>query len=184
MNQKSFEMRMQSKQLEREAKKASKEALKQRNLAKKELARGNRAAAQLYAQNAIRYEQQANQLLQNCSAISSMATDINTAETTGKMAHMQSVATSELNQKVSQIDPNKVAAQRVAYDAHKSNLNAVNDIITNPEGQQDLAMGADNILDSLYDEIAMDQEAQLSQIPGQQFQIPTTVPGQLAPGMQ
>ena len=53
MNEKTFQMKMQAKQLEREARRLQKSANAERKKAKQELKRGNRAAAQLYAKNEL-----------------------------------------------------------------------------------------------------------------------------------
>lgn len=58
-----LKVRLDAKNLENEARRLQKQPARERSKAKADLARGNRATAGLHAQNAVRFEQQATQLL-------------------------------------------------------------------------------------------------------------------------
>ncbi|OHS92867.1 SNF7 family protein [Tritrichomonas foetus] len=174
MNPQAFQVKMQAKQLEREAKRLQKEANKERAKAKAELKRGNRATAQLYAQNAVRYDQQATQLLQSCAATQGYATDMRQAEVQAQMAKTMGVATSGMAQSAQKVNLDKLSENRTKMDGLKQKMGAAHDLLTNGEGEMDLNAGADDLLSQLEAENAEDAMMQIAD-------IPTGVPAMAAP---
>ena len=164
MDKNAFQLKMQSKQLENEAKRIQKEATKERNKAKAALKKGNRAAAQLYAQNAVRYDQQAAQLLQSASTTTGYATDLRQAQVTKQMAQNMTIATNGLAQNVKAVDLNKVSAQRTKLDGLKEKMGAAHELLAG-EGEMDLQAGADDLLAALEQENQEDALMQLNDIP-------------------
>lgn len=163
--QRSFQVKMQGKQLENEAKKCMTEATKHRNKAKAELRKGNRAAAQMYAQSAMRFEQQANQLLQQAGATTSYAIDMRAAETTSQMAHTMALATTQMTETSKKINLDKVSANRSKLNTLKEKMGAAHDLLTVGEDDMEINAGAEDLLAALErenDEYAM---AQISEIP-------------------
>jgi charged multivesicular body protein 1 len=172
--ERSFQVRMQAKQLESEARRLLKDANKERQRAKTELSRGNRAAAALYAQNAVRYEQQANQLLQNASAVNGMALDMKAAQTTAQTAKTMGVATGAMAQATAHVDLTKLSKNRTRMDGLKQQMGAAHEMLTGGEGETQLQAGAEDLLAALEEEnnaLAMMALAD----------IPEGIPGQAAP---
>jgi charged multivesicular body protein 1 len=164
MDRNSFQLKMQAKQLENEAKRMQKEAAKERNKAKAALKKGNRAAAQLYAQNAVRYDQQAAQLLQSAGTTSGYATDLRAGAVSAQMAKNMSMATAGLEKNVKAVDLNKVSAQRSKLDGLKEKMGATHVLLAG-EGDMELQAGADDLLSALEAENAEDSMIQLEEIP-------------------
>jgi charged multivesicular body protein 1 len=169
-----FQVRMQAKQLESEARRLMKEANKERQRAKSELARGNRAAAGLYAQNAVRYQQQAEQLLQNAAAVNGMALDMKAAQATAATAKTMGLATGAMAQATEQVNLAQLSKNRTKMDGLKQQMGAAHELLTGAEGETQLQAGAEDLLASLEDEnntLAMMAIAD----------IPEGIPGQAAP---
>ncbi|KAK8895593.1 hypothetical protein M9Y10_024063 [Tritrichomonas musculus] len=179
MDQKAFEVKMQAKQLEREAKRMQKEANKERNKAKAELKRGNRAAAQLYAQNAVRYDQQANQLLQSVAATNGYAVDMRQAQVSAQMAQTMAQATAGMEKSAKQVNLEKLSANRTKMDGLKEKMGAAQDLLVNGDGQMDLNAGAEDLLATLDAENAQEALTQIADIPMGQ---PIVNPGMPAQG--
>ncbi|KAK8894043.1 hypothetical protein M9Y10_022475 [Tritrichomonas musculus] len=178
MDQKTFEVKMQAKQLEREAKRMQKEANKERNKAKNELKRGNRAAAALYAQNAVRYDQQATQLLQSVAATNGYATDMRQAQVSAQMAKTMGQATAGMEKSAKQVNLNKLSANRTKMDGLKEKMGAAQDLLVNGDGQMDLNAGAEDLLATLEAENAEDALTQIAEIPNGQPMINPGMPVQ------
>ncbi|GMG40161.1 unnamed protein product [Ambrosiozyma monospora] len=87
-----FQLKFTAKQLNRQAAKAGKEEKSEQNKVKKALVQGNNDIAQIYAQNAIRKNQERLSLLRLASRIDAVASRIQTAVTmrqvTGNMAQV------------------------------------------------------------------------------------------------
>lgn len=171
MDKNSFQLKMQAKQLENEAKRMMKEANKEKAKAKAALKKGNRAAAALYAQNATRYEAQANQLLQSAGTTNGYATDLRAGAVAAQMARNMAQATTGLESNVKAVDVNKVSAQRTKLDGLKTKMAAANELLT---GEDDLEAqaGADDLLAALEAENAADAELQLDAIPMGTVSVP------------
>lgn len=165
MDPKSFQMKMQGKELEREARRCQKEAAAQRKKAKLELKKGNRAAAQMYAQNAVRYDQQANSLLQNCSATQGFATDMRTAAVSAQMATTMQSAATGMEQCSKKINLEKVAANRTKMDGLKQKMGAAHELLVGGEGEMEIGAGAEDLLAALEAENAEDAMNQIADIP-------------------
>jgi len=158
MDQASFNMKMQAKQLEREARNMQKAAQKERAKARMELKKGNRAAAQLYAQNAVRYEQQANTLLQGCAATNGYATDLRAGVVSAQMAQNMNKATAGLNSVVKKVDLQKVSAQRTKMDGLKAKMSTANELLVGQgESEMEVNACADDLLAQLEAENQQDE---------------------------
>ena len=156
---------MQAKQLEHEARRLQKEANKERNKAKAELKKGNRATAQMYAQNAIRFEAQAQTLLQQCAATTGYAADMRTAESTAQTAKTMGLATKGMADATKKVDLEKLSANRTKMDSYKQKAGAANDLLTQGEGDMEIAAGAEDLLASLEVENNEYAMMQISDIP-------------------
>lgn len=188
MDQQVLQIKMQAAQLQSEAQKVLKECVKERLIAKNDLKKGNRQTAALHAQNAVRYEQQAKQMLQNVAALNGYAVNLEQAQTSASMAKTMNQAASSIQKNEKQTNLNQLSANRTKMDGLKQNMGAAHDLLTNGEGQMDLNAGADDLLSTLEDEVTMDNIAQMPTIPlGQQQQqhvqnnpaaAKTTLPGQ------
>lgn len=169
MDQQVLEIKMKATQLQNEAQKVLKECVKERLIAKNDLKKGNRATAALHAQNAVRYEQQAKQMLQNVAALNGYATNLQQAQTSASMAQTMNQAANSIQKNQKQTNLNQLSANRTKMDGLKQNMGAAHDLLTNGEGQMDLDAGADDLLATLETEVTMDHAAQMPTIPhGQQ----------------
>jgi len=160
-----MQLKLQAKQLENEAKRLMKDAAKEKTKAKAALKKGNRAAAQLYAQNAVRFEQQAQQILQSCATTTGFATDLRSGVVSANMAKNMSLATTGLEQTVQSVDLKKVADQKIKMDSLKQKMGAAHELITNGEGELEVSSGAEDLLLALEDENAEDAMLQIGDIP-------------------
>ena len=165
MDKRSFQLKMQGKSLEREAKRLQNEAAKERRKAKAELKKGNRATAQLYAQNAVRYEQQATQLLQSCATTQGFATDMRQAQVSADMAKAMNSATVGMTKCSESVNLDKISANRAKMDGLKQRMGAANDLMNNTEGEMELNAGAEDLLSALEAENNEDAMMQIADIP-------------------
>ena len=165
MDKNSFQLKMQGKQLENEAKRLQKEAGKERAKAKAAMKRGNRSAASLYAQNAVRYEQQAASILQSASTTNGYATDLRASAVAAQMSKSMDIATNGLEKHVNAVDLNKVSAQRSKLNGLKEKIGATHELLVG-EGDLELQASADDLLSALEAENMEDQVLQLDEIPG------------------
>jgi charged multivesicular body protein 1 len=175
MDPTTLKVRMNAKQLESEAKRLQKQANQERTKARAELKRGNRAAASLYAQNAVRFDNQATQLLQNSAAVTGMGTDIHSAQVTAQTAQTMNVATAAIAGATKKVNLDQLAANRQKMDGLKQRMGAAHDLLCNGEGDMEVNAGADELLAALEEE--NNQMAML-----QIADIPEGIPGQYAPG--
>ena len=160
-----MQLKMQAKQFENEAKRCQKEAAKERAKAKAALKKGNKAAAQLYAQNAIRFETQAQQLLQSCAATNGYATDIRMGTQSLQMSKNMNLATSQLDKTVHELNVEKIASQRTKLDSLKTKMGATHELLVGGEGELEVAVGAEDLLSALELECAEDAMLQMEEIP-------------------
>ena len=164
MDRNSFQLKMQAKQLENEAKRMQKEATKERNKAKAALKKGNRAAASLYAQNAVRYDNQAAQLLQSAGTANGYATDLRNGAVAAQMARSMDQATVGLEAHMNSINIDKASAQRTKLDGLKEKMGTAHELLTG-EADLELQTGADDLLAALEAENAEDVMMQMDEIP-------------------
>jgi hypothetical protein len=177
MSAASFKVKMDAKQLENEARRLQKESLKERNKARAELKKGNRAQAAVYAQNSRRFEMQANQILQQAGAVTGFATDMRAAEVTAQTAGAMNAATKSMANSSAKVDITKLSANRQKMDGLKQQLGAANDLLCSTEGDVALEAGANDLLDALEQENAFSM-MQLEEIPdGIPMSPASTLPG-------
>jgi charged multivesicular body protein 1 len=165
MSQRSFQVKMQAKQLESEAKRLQKDANKERAKARAELRKGNRQTAALYAQNAVRYDQQANEILQNCAAVTGMATDMRSAEVTANTAKVAGVATAAISASSAKVNLATLSRNRAKMDGLKQHMGAAHELITNADGQEQVTAGAEDLLAALDEENNQYALMQIADIP-------------------
>ena len=166
MDPASFNMKMEAKSLEREARNMQKQAQKERTKAKQELKKGNKAAAQLYAQNAIRYEAQANTLLQGSAATNGYATDLRAGVVNAQMAQNMAKATSGLDRAVKKVDLQKICAQKTKMDGLKTKMSAANELLVGiGDSELETQAGTEDLLAQLEAENQQDAIMQIEQIP-------------------
>lgn len=158
-----LKLRVQEKMLNKEAAREEKNADKERAKAKAALRKGQREFAKVYANNAIRSQQQALLLQQNAAKISSMVLDLKMAEVQKKMAQSLDAVVKELEKSVGQMDMEKIAAAAVKYDKIRGRVSETNQIITTPEGSVE-AEGED-LLSALENEIAVEMDMEVPEIP-------------------
>ncbi|OHS98024.1 SNF7 family protein [Tritrichomonas foetus] len=165
MNDQIAKMIFQAQELEREAKENMVESMKERKLAKIELKRGNRAAAQLHAQNCIRYEKSSKDMLLNVSSLKSMISDLIQSQNTEKMAENMNQTTKEMSKAAAQTNIQKVSENRNQYDQNRTRMQTAHQLLTNEEGQEDLNAMADGVIDLLDVENIEDANAAINDIP-------------------
>jgi hypothetical protein len=149
----SFQVRLQSKQLEGEASRLQKEAAKERNMAKVQLKRGDKARATIHAQNSVRFEKQAEQTLQQAGALAGYAADMRSAETTAQTAATMGVATGAMETTASNVNITRLTANRQKMDGFKQSLGAANDMLCSTEADIGLEAGSKDLVQALEEEI-------------------------------
>lgn len=156
---------MAGKQLESEAKRCMNEAAKHRKKARDEMRKGNRAAATMYAQSAVRFEQQANQLLQQAATTIGFSIDMRASETTSQMANTMAVATAGMDAAAKRVNLDQVSANRSKMDGLKQKMGAAHHLLTVGEGDLEIQSGAEDLLLALERENNEYDMAQICDIP-------------------
>jgi charged multivesicular body protein 1 len=161
----SFNLKMQGKQFENEAKRLQREALKERSKAKAELKKGNRAQAALYAQNAVRLEEQSKSLLQNSAAVGGYAVDVRAAEAIVQSAATMTTATRAMEAAGKKVNMEQLSLNRHKMDGVKQRLGAAHQFLTVGEGDTTIEAGANDLLDALEHENEQYALMQMDSIP-------------------
>lgn len=159
----SLEMKMQAKMYEAEARRYNKEAAKERKKAKAALRMGDRAAATIHAQNVIRNENHADDIIKAASANINFALLMQEAEVTKKTANALDTTQNEMNKVVGDIDFEKLAENRQKLDGLKLKIQNLNELLK--DNDDELIPYADDILAALEAEILADSMIELDQIP-------------------
>ena len=141
-----------------------------------ELKKGNRANAALYAKNAMLYDQQATQMLQNVSATNGFAIDMRQAQVEVQMAKTMKTATHGMEKAAKKIHLSKLSANRTKMDGLKQKMGAAHDLLTNGDGEMSLNAGAEDLLATLDAENEQDALSQLADIPNGQPICNPTIP--------
>lgn len=162
--------------MESESKRLQKQAQKERQKAKMELKKGNRANAALYAKNAMLYDQQATQMLQNVSATNGFASDMRQAQVEAQMAKTMQTAMHGMQKNVKKIHLSKLSANRTKMEGLKQKMGAAHDLLTNGDGEMTLNAGAEDLLATLDAENEQDALSQLADIPNGQPMAAPSIP--------
>lgn len=157
-------LKLQGKSLENEAKRLQKEAAKEKMKAKQAQKKGNLSQAKLFAMNAVRYEKQAQHILQSSATTNGYAVDIRNGAVAAQMYKNMNQATTGLEKNVKSIDVDKVSAQRTRMDKLKEQMHTASTLLN---GEEDLGLmdGADALLEQLEMENIEDCNLNLAQIP-------------------
>jgi charged multivesicular body protein 1 len=115
-----LQARLQARQLESEARRLQKESNRAREQARRDFQAGNNEAARLHAQEAVRAAQGATQLLQQSSAVSGLALDIQSAQMTAEVAESLARATQAMEDANHEIDLDGLAADTAKFDNMRS----------------------------------------------------------------
>ena len=151
------QLRVQEKMLTKESQKEEREANKERNKAKLALKKGDRAAAQYHAQNAIRCQNHAQFLLQNASRISSMVVDLKMSDVQKDMAKNLDKVVKEMQKSVGSMNMEALAAAAVKYDAIRGKVSEAGSIINQTEAEVE-GEGM-SMLEDLENEIMVEMDA-------------------------
>ena len=157
------QLKVQEKMLLKSAEREEKNANKERNKAKKELATGNRDLAKLYATNAVRAQNQAFFLQQNAAKISAMVVDLKMSEVQKKMAKSLDTVVKEMGKSIGSMDLEKLAAATLKYDQVRGKVSEAGQMINATEGSVEAESA--NLLDSLENEILVEMDNPLNDIP-------------------
>jgi hypothetical protein len=158
-----FQLKFQTKMLESQAKRELKNAEKERLLAKRHLARGQRALALHHAQQATRAQNLSNFLLENAGRVSGMVCDLQMAVVQEKMAKTLSRATKEMEKYVSTMNLQKIAEMTLRYDQIRGKVGTANQIMMPDDAATQ--MGSESLLGDLENELLQEQLAADIEIP-------------------
>ncbi|KAF0981409.1 hypothetical protein FDP41_012519 [Naegleria fowleri] len=103
-----FNLRMASKQFERQSKKSEKEQAKQRLKVKQALEKGNVEAARIHASNAIRLGNEANNFLRLSSRLDAAASRVKQAEMMNTVAKTLGSVVKGLDKALETLDTEKL----------------------------------------------------------------------------
>ena len=151
-----LKLRVQEKMLMKEAQREEKNANKERNKAKAALKKGNREFARVYAENAIRSQNNAIFLQQNAAKVSSMVVDLKMAEVQAKMAKSLDMCVKELEKSVGSMDLTKIAAATLKYDQIRGKVSEGMSIINAADVQ--VQNESEDILGDLENEILLEMD--------------------------
>lgn len=158
-----FQLRFQEKMLNKQADKEEKNATKERNIAKRHLAKGERAFAQLHATNSVRSQEHSLFLRQNAAQISQMVADLRMAEVQAKMAKSLSVAAKEMEKSLKNMNLEQIAKVSMKYEQITGKSKEVQSMLS-PEST--IESGGLSLISDLENEIVFESEANNIVIPG------------------
>lgn len=164
MDKTSMRMKLEGKSLENEAKRLLKEAQKEKMKAKQAQKKGQIASARLFATNAVRYEKQAQQLLQSSATTNGYAVDVRNGAVAAQMFQNMNKATSGIEAHMKKIDVQKVSATRTKMNGLKESISTANTLL-NGEDDLELVDGAEGLLEQLEMENMADVDLNLEAIP-------------------
>lgn len=144
---------MQAKQLENEAKRLLIQSDIERNKARNELKKENRAAAKIYAENAVRYGHQAEFLLQNACAIQGYNANARQIQNQVGMIKTMNTAANHFQKTASQIHLSKISKEHTKKEEIKQKVNDAHDILTKSQSQELINAQAESLLASLNNEV-------------------------------
>ena len=158
-----FQLRFQEKMLNKQADKEEKNAKKERNIAKRHLAKGERAFAQFHATNSVRSEDHALFLRKSAAQVSQMVADLRMAEVQAKMAKSLNMAAKEMEKSLKNMNLEQIAKVSMKYDQLTGKTKEVQNILT-PEAS--IETGGMSLLDELENEIVCETTGGDIVIPG------------------
>lgn len=108
-----FQLKFTAKSLQRQAAKANKEEIAEKNKIKKAMQQGNNDIARLYAQNAIRKNNERLNLLRLASRIDAVASRVQTAVTMRQVSGSMAQVVRGMDGAMKNMDLEKVSCQSV-----------------------------------------------------------------------
>jgi charged multivesicular body protein 1 len=158
-----FQLKFQAKLLENQAKRELKNAERERNVAKRHLARGERALAMHHAQQAMRAQNLSTFLLENAGRVSSMVCDLQMAIVQAKTAKALAGATKEMEKYLSTMNLQKIAELTLRYDQIRGKAQTANQIMMPDDAVTQ--MGSESLLGDLENELLQEQLAGAIEVP-------------------
>ena len=167
-----FEMKFQGKSLERLSKKAEKDEKKARKQCKDAITRGNKEAAEIYAQNAIRHRGESNNFLRMASKVDGVASKLKSVQLQKSVAQGLGQMSTEMGRALEQTDVMAIAQQMDGFERRLAELDTTGQLVDTTM-QQVTAQPTDQV-DALIEEVAeqnaLDLEALLGVVPSGQVE--------------
>lgn len=153
MYQSVHDRQIQAMQLENEAKRLFIQSDIERNKARNELKKENRAAAKIFAENAVRYSHQATFLLQNAYALHGYNANAKQIQNQVGMINSLNKATTHFQKTASQISLSKISKEHTKKEEILQKVSDAHDILTQSQSQEYVSVQAESLLASLNNEV-------------------------------
>ena len=147
-----FEMKFQGKSLERLSKKAEKDEKKARKQCKDAITRGNKEAAEIYAQNAIRHRGESNNFLRMASKVDGVASKLKSVQLQKSVAQGLGQMSTEMGRALEQTDVMAIAQQMDGFERRLAELDTQGQLVEQATAQV-TAQPTDQV-DALIQEVA------------------------------
>eukprot|EP00808_Paulinella_micropora_P001082 g36175.t1 len=160
-----FNLKFTAKQLARESKKCEKSAKANKTKCKKAIEKGNRDGARIYAENAIRDQNQALNYLQLSSRIDAVAQRVQTAVSMKTLTKSMQGVVSSMGTALNSMDPVKIQKTMDKFEKQFDDLDiatgVMNDSVASTTAQAMPESQVDALMQSVADEHGLEFESDL-----------------------
>lgn len=161
-----FNMKFASKQMSKSAVRSEKEAEKEKKNIKKALEKGNTEAARIYAENAIRKQNESNNFLRLASRVDAAASRVQTAMQMKGVSKSMSGVVKNMSGVLSTMDPLKIAMTMDKFEKQMEdmdvNVDTMGSACTNTSASMLPESQVNELLQQVADEHAININDQLS----------------------
>ena len=149
-----FNLRFQSKQLERRYEKYEKESRKKKKKVKEYLAKGNKEMAREYAQQAITQHQSGMTFLKLASKLDAVRSRMESAKASKQMVPMMSKTVASMDTALQQMDVVKITSTMDKFEEQFGELDVRTGYMNQAMGSATAAMTPEDEIDSLMQQVA------------------------------
>lgn len=147
-----WDMKFQTKSLERLAKKAEKEEKKARTQCKKAITQGNKEGAEIYASNAIRHKEEALQFLKMAAKVDGVASKLKSSQVQQNVAKALGQMSGEMGKAMESMDVMQIAQTMDTFERQLSELDTQGTLIN--ASMAGAAAAPVDAVDALVQEVA------------------------------
>lgn len=160
-----FNLKFTAKQLARESKKCEKQAKANKKKCKKAIEKGNRDGARIYAENAIRDQNQALNYLRLSSRIDAVAQRVQTAVSMKTLTKSMGGVVRSMDTALNSMDPVKIQKTMDKFEKQFDDLDiatgVMNDSVASTTAQSMPQSEVDSLMQSVADEHGLEFESEL-----------------------
>jgi charged multivesicular body protein 1 len=162
-----WDMKFQSKSLERLAKKAEKEEKKARTQCKKAITQGNREGAEIYASNAIRHKEEALQFLRMAAKVDGVASKLKSSQVQQSVANALGQMSGEMGKALETMDVMQIAQTMDTFERQLGELDTQGTLINATMAGANAAPvdAVDELVQQVADEHGLDVAAAMPSAP-------------------